>query len=78
MKILQSIKTNLNVYYRFSDQTVTIYTYLIEKEFLFWRWRVIKQVLPDLPKPYYDCDKIAMTKIKLTAQRDYQMMWERK
>ena len=77
MKILNSIKTHLDVYHRFSNQTVTIYTYLIEKEFLFWKWRVIKQILPDLPKPYYDCDHVTMTKIKLTAQRDYQMLWEK-
>ena len=77
MKILNSIKTHLDIYYRFSDQTVVIYTYLIEKEFLFWKWRVIKQILPNLPKPYYDCDKTSMIKIKLTAQRDYQMLWEK-
>lgn len=77
MRILNSIKTNIDIYYRFSNQKAVIYTYLIERRFLWWKWRNIKQILPDLPKPYYDCDKTAMIQIKLTAQRDYQMMWEK-
>ena len=55
---------------------MTIFTYAIEKRFLFWKYYTIKQVMPDVRKPVYDHEFPTAMKAKLTAQRDYQQMWE--
>ena len=76
MKIINSLKTRLQEQYNFVQQDIIIFTYAIEKRFLFWKYHNIKQVMPDMRKPIYDHERPVMIKIKLTAQRDYQQMWE--
>ena len=76
MKIINSLKTRLQEQYNFVQQDIIIFTYIIEKRFLFWKYYKIKQIMPDMRKPYYDHEKPVNVKIKLTAQRDYQQMWE--
>ena len=76
MKIINTLKTHLQEQYNFATQDIIIFTYAIEKRFLFWKYYTIKQVMPDMRKPYYDHEKPVNVKIKLTAQRDYQQMWE--
>ena len=76
MKIINSLKTRLQEQYNFAKQDIIIFTYAIEKRFLFWKYYIIKQVMPDMRNPVYDHEKPVKIKIKLTAQRDYQQMWE--
>ena len=76
MKIINSLKTRLREQYNFVEQDIIIFTYVIEKRFLFWKYHTIKQVMPDMRKPIYDHEQPVTIKIKLTAQRDYQQMWE--
>lgn len=76
MKIINSLKTRLQEQYNFVQQDIIIFTYVIEKRFLFWKYYTIKQVMPDMRNPVYDHEKSVKIKIKLTAQRDYQQMWE--
>ena len=76
MKIINSLKTHLKELYQFKEQDMTIFTYIIEKKFLFWKYYKIKQVMPDVRKPVYDHEFPTSMKVKLTAQRDYQQMWE--
>ena len=53
-----------------------MYTYVIEDRILFWKYRRIIQVWPNLSKAVYDHEKATIVKLKLIAQRDYQQMWE--
>ncbi len=76
MRIINSLKTRLQEQYNFAKQDIIIFTYVIEKRFLFWKYYKIKQVMPDMRKPIYDHEKPVKIKIRLTAQRDYQQMWE--
>ena len=76
MKIINTLKTHLREQYNFVEQDIIIFTYVIEKIFLFWRYYTIKQVMPDMRKPIYDHEKPVKIKIRLTAQRDFQQMWE--
>ena len=76
MKIINTLKTHLQERYNFDEQDITIFTYAIEKRFLFWKYYVIKQVMPDIRRPIYDHEKPVKIRIRLTAQRDYQQMWE--
>ena len=76
MKIINSLKTRLQEQYNFVQQDIIIFTYIIEKRFLFWKYYKIKQIMPDMRKPIYDHEHAVKIKIKLTAQRDYQQMWE--
>ena len=76
MKIINSLKTGLQEHHNFAKQDIIIFTYAIEKRFLFWKYYTIKQVMPDMRKPIYDHEKPVKIKIKLTAQRDFQQMWE--
>ena len=76
MRIINTLKTHLQEQYNFVEQDITIFTYVIEKRFLFCKYYTIKQVLPDMRKPIYDHEQPVKIKIRLTAQRDYQQMWE--
>ena len=76
MKIIDTLKTHLKEPYQFKEQDMTIFTYIIEKKFLFWKYYKIKQIMPDVRKPVYDHEFPTAMKVKLTAQRDYQQMWE--
>lgn len=76
MRIINSLKTHFKEQYCFVIQDITIFTYAIEKRFLFWKYYTIKQVMPDMRKPIYDHEKATVVKLKLIAQRDYQQMWE--
>ena len=76
MKIINSLKTHLKELYQFKEQDITIFTYAIEKRFLFWKYYKIKQIMPDMRRPIYEHELAVKIKIKLTAQRDYQQMWE--
>lgn len=76
MRIINTLKTHLQEQYNFVEQDITIFTYVIEKRFLFWKYYNIMQVMPDVRNPIYDHEKATLIKLKLTAQRDYQQMWE--
>ena len=76
MRIINSLKTHLKEQYNFAEQDIIIFTYAIEKRFLFQKHYTIKQVMPDMRKPRYDHEKPVRIKIKLIAQRDYQQVWE--
>ena len=76
MKIINSLKTHLKEPYQFQEQDMTIFTYIIEKLFLLLKYYKIKQIMPDMRKPVYDHEQAVKIKIRLTAQRDYQQMWE--
>lgn len=76
MKIINSLKTHLKEQYAFNEQDIIMYTYVIEDRILFWKYRRIIQVWPNLSKAVYDHEKATIVKLKLIAQRDYQQMWE--
>lgn len=76
MRIINSLKTHLKEQYAFKEQNIIMYTYVIEDRILFWKYRRIIQVWPNLSKAVYEHEKATIVKLKLVAQRDYQQMWE--